>query len=52
VVLIGIWGARLISMSGEDAVYGLFVLLIDAVLVTYGLAAIGLRKLIIKSPAA
>jgi hypothetical protein len=36
--------------SGEDALDGFIILLVDAVLVLYGLAAIGLRKLIMKSP--
>lgn len=48
-VLLGIWGGSLMIRSGEDALYGFIILLVDAVLVIYGLAAIGLRKLIIKS---
>ena len=49
-VLLGAWGAWLMGVSGEDALYGFIVLLVDVVLVIYGLAVIGLRKLIIKSP--
>ncbi|PLK22914.1 hypothetical protein C0V72_12355 [Porphyrobacter sp. TH134] len=48
-ILLGIWGGSLMSSSGEDALYGYIVLLADIILLTYGLAVIGLRALIIKN---
>ena len=48
-VLLGIWGGSLMSSSGEDALYGYIVLLVDTILLTYGLAVIGLRALVIKN---
>ena len=51
-VLLGIWGASLMSISGEDALYGFIVLLVDIILFTYGLAVIGLHRLLIKNPKA
>lgn len=51
-ILLGIWGGSLVSISGEDALYGFIVLLIDVILIIYGLAVIGLRSLLIKNPAA
>ncbi len=51
-VLLGIWAASILSIPGDGAIGGILILVVDVVLTLYGLAAIGLRKLIIKSPEA
>jgi len=50
-VLLGIWGASVFSLPGDGAIGGFILLLVDAVLVIFGLAVIGLRSLVIKNPA-
>lgn len=51
-VLLGIWAATILSIPGDGAIGGFLILLVDAVFVIFGLAVIGLRSLLIKSPAA
>lgn len=51
-VLLGLWGASVLSIPGDGAIGGVILLFVDVVLVLYGLAVIGLRALIIKNPEA
>ena len=48
-VLLGIWGASVLSIPGDGAIGGVILLFVDVVFTLYGLAVIGLRALIIKN---
>ncbi|QPC98581.1 hypothetical protein [Qipengyuania soli] len=48
--LLGLWGASVLSIPGDGAIGGFLLLVVDFAFVLYGLAIIGLRKLIIKKP--
>lgn len=50
--LLGVWAASVISMPGDGAIGGFILLIVDFAFVLFGLAIIGLRKLINKKPTA